>query len=348
MIKATDIAREFAYPVKNVTVLFSALFIFLMLEFAAFGKLLGLFLAFLILPSLFHYLMRILDARAKGKDPGPLEAEDLMWFQGAWSLFMLVHLVVTIYAIYIFGSLYKLPGLLITSVLLAAVIPASLAVLAITRSPLQSLNPKAIGGLIGRTGSDYWILPTYILLAGFVMQWIGSLSWPDILVELIGFYLTLVFFSLTGTVVAPHQFHDEVGIYDPVEPDQADVDVSLLKERTAVLSHAYGFVSRDNRAGGFKHIESWLQRDPDPESAWAWFFEQMLRWEIKYPALVFAQSYLNRLLHDGDDVTAVKVLMRCRHENDAFVPLADDIGLALKAAEHCQNQELIDFLRLRV
>ena len=348
MIKATDIVREFTYPVKNVAVLMSALFIFLMLEFAAFGKLLGLFLAFLILPSLFHYLMRILDARAKGKDPGPLDVDDLYWFRGAWSLFMLVHVAIAIYAIYIFGSLYKLAGLFVACALIAAVLPASLAVLAITRSPLQSLNPKAIGGLIGRTGSDYWILPTYILLAGFVMQWIGSLSWPDFIVELIGFYLTLVFFSLTGTVVAPHQFHDEVGIYDPVEPNQADVDASLLKERTTVLNHAYGFVSRDHRAGGFKHIENWLQRDPDPESAWAWFFDQMLRWEIKYPALVFAQSYLNRLLHDGDDVTAVKVMMRCRHETDAFVPLADDIGPALKAAEHCQNQELIDFLRSRV
>jgi len=348
MIKATDIAREFAYPVKNVTVLLSALFIFLMLEFAAFGKILGLFLAFLILPSLFHYLMRILDARAKGKDPGPLEAEDLMWFRGAWSLFMLVHVAIAIYAIYISGSLYKLPGLFVASALIAAVLPASLAVLAITRSPLQSLNPKAIGGLISRTGSDYWILPTYMLLAVFVMQWTGSLSWPDFLVELIGFYLTLVFFSLTGTVVAPHQLHDEVGIYDPVEPGQADIDASLLKERTTVLNHAYGFVSRDNRAGGLKHIESWLQRDPDPESAWAWFFDHMLRWEIKYPALVFAQSYLRVLLHDGDDVTAVKVMMRCRHESDAFVPLADDIGPALKAAEHCQNQVLIDFLRSRV
>ena len=343
-----DILKEFTYPARNLTVMLSALFIFLLLEFAAFGSLMGLFLAMLILPSLFHYLMRLLDARAKGKEPGPLEVEDLMWFHGAWSLFMIFHLAVVIYAIYIFGSLYKVAGLFISASLLAAVIPASLAVLAITRSPLQSLNPKAIGGLINRTGSDYWILPTYFLVAGFIIQWIGSLQWPDFLVEFIGFYLTLVFFSLTGAVVQPHDFHKEVSIYDPVEPDQADVDANLLKERTSVLNHAYGFVSRDNRAGGFKHIESWLQRDPDPESAWAWFFDQMLRWEIEYPALVFAQSYLNRLLHDGDDVTAVKVMMRCRHENDAFVPLADDIDLALEAAERCQNQELIDFLRSRV
>jgi hypothetical protein len=238
--------------------------------------------------------------------------------------------------------------LFFSATLLAAVIPASLAVLAITRSPLQSLNPKAIGGLISRTGYDYWILPTYLLAAGFIVQWIASLQWPDFLVELIGFYLTLVFFSLTGAVVRPHDFYKEVSIYDPVEPDRADVDASLLRERTSALNHAYGFISRDNRAGGFKHIESWLQGDPDPETAWGWFFEQMMRWETKYPALLFGQSYLHQLLHNGEHATAVKVMMRCRLEDESFAPLADDIGMAVKAAEICKNQELVDFLRSRV
>jgi hypothetical protein len=318
-LNLSDILQEFTYPARNLTVMLSALFIFLLLEFAAFGSLMGLFLAMLILPSLFHYLMRLLDARAKGKEPGPLEVEDLMWFNGAWSLF-------------------------ISASLLAAVVPASLAVLAITRSPLESLNPRAVGGLIGRTGSDYWILPTYFLAAGFIMQWIGSLQWPDFVVEFIGFYLTLVFFSLTGAVVQPHDFHEEVDIYDPVEPDRADVDANLLKERTSVLNHAYGFVSRDNRAGGFKHIESWLQRDPDPETAWAWFFDQMMRWETKYPALLFGQSYLKQLLHEGEHATAVKVMMRCRQENDAFAPLAEDIELAREAARTCGNEDLLKVL----
>jgi hypothetical protein len=343
-LNLSDILQEFTYPARNLTVMLSALFIFLLLEFAAFGSLMGLFLAMLILPSLFHYLMRLLDARAKGKEPGPLEVEDLMWFNGAWSLFMIFHLAVVIYAIYIFGSLYKVAGLFISASLLAAVVPASLAVLAITRSPLESLNPRAVGGLIGRTGSDYWILPTYFLAAGFIMQWIGSLQWPDFVVEFIGFYLTLVFFSLTGAVVQPHDFHEEVDIYDPVEPDRADVDANLLKERTSVLNHAYGFVSRDNRAGGFKHIESWLQRDPDPETAWAWFFDQMMRWETKYPALLFGQSYLKQLLHEGEHATAVKVMMRCRQENDAFAPLAEDIELAREAARTCGNEDLLKVL----
>lgn len=347
-MRATDILREFEYPARNVSVLLSALFIFFMLKFAAFGGVLGLFLLFLILPSYFHYLMRLLDARAKGQDPGPLVVEDLMWFHGAWSLFMIVHLALVIYATYFFGSLYNLVGLLLATILLAAVVPASLAVLAITKSPLQSLNPKAIGGLISRTGPDYWISPTYYLLACLVVRWIASLGWSIFLVEFISFYLTLVFFSLTGAVVRPHNFYDEVEIYDPVEPGREQVEANLLKERTAVLTHAYGFISRDHRAGGFKHIENWLRQDPDPESAWGWFFDQMMRWEIKYPALLFGQSYLSQLLKNGDNMAAVKVMMRCRHESADFAPLAGDLGPAIEAAEQCQSQELAAFLRSRV
>jgi hypothetical protein len=347
-VSVTEILREVAFPARNITVLLSALFIFLMLKFAAFGGLLGLFLLFLILPSLFHYLMRLLDARSRGEEPGPLDAEDLMWYHAPWRLFMITHLVFVGYALWISGSLYKLPGVLVTGMLIAAVLPASLAVLAITRSPLESLNPRAVGGLIGRTGDSYWLLPSYLVFAGFGIHWLGELNWPPFFVDLLAFYLVLVFFSLAGAVVQPYNLHQEVDIYDPVEPEAEVVEERLLKERTSVLSHAYGFISRDNRKGGFGHIESWLREDPDPESGWAWFFDQMLRWENKYPALLFGQSYLSQLLQAGDDATAVKVMMRCRLHDASFVPLADDIPAALAAAEKSGNQQLADFLRSRV
>jgi hypothetical protein len=347
-VTATEVLREFTFPARNVTVMLSALFIFLMLEFAIFGGLLGLFLLFLMLPSLFHYLMRLLDARSRGMEPGPLEAEDLMWYHAAWRLFMIVHLVVVVYALYIFASLYKLPGLLVTGILLAAVLPASLAVLAITRSPLQSLDPRAVGGLIGRTGMSYWILPGYLLLGGFLIQWLGASQWPGLVVDFIAFYLALVFFSLTGAVVQPYNLHAEVDIHAPVEPDVEVIEERLLKERTNVLNHAYGFISRDNRKGGFSHIESWLREDPDPESAWAWFFDQMLRWENKHPALLFGQSYVSQLLQHGDGAAAVKIILRCRLHDEAFAPLAGDLPAALTAAEDSGSQELAAFLRSRV
>lgn len=133
--------------------------------------------------------------------------------------------------------------------------------------------------------------------------------------------------------------------YDPVPGDKVRVDTGLAKERAAALNHAYGFISRGNRDGGFKHLYGYLDRDPEPDVAWAWFFEQMLGWEIQEPALLFGQQYLSRLLGDEDYVAAVKLMMRCRLINDAFKPLAGDSELALLAAEHCQNDELIAILQ---
>jgi putative membrane protein insertion efficiency factor len=126
--------------------------------------------------------------------------------------------------------------------------------------------------------------------------------------------------------------------YDPV-PGDNEVE-ELRKERAAVLNHAYGFISRDNREGGFKHIYDRLERDPDPDDAWSWFFDQMMLWEIKEPAQLFAQNYLTRLLHDGDYSKAVKVITRCRYVNESFLPLADDRELAREAAEACGNEDL--------
>jgi hypothetical protein len=202
--------------------------------------------------------------------------------------------------------------------------------------------------LIGRTGGSYWLLPTYLLSAAVALRWLGAQGMSGFFLDLFGFYLVLVFFSLTGAVVQPYNLHQEVAIYDPVEPDPEFIEERLLKDRTSVLTHAYGFISRDNRRGGFGHIESWLREDPDPESAWGWFFDQMLRWENKHPALLFGQSYLSQLLANGDNAMAVKVMMRCRLHDAKFVPLAGDLEPALRAAEAAGNQELADFLRSRV
>lgn len=132
--------------------------------------------------------------------------------------------------------------------------------------------------------------------------------------------------------------------YDPVpgEPAAAnaiDADV-LLKQRTTVLNHAYGFVSRGNRSGGLQHIYYCLQDDPDPAAAWPWFFEQMMRWESNDAALQFAQRYLRELLHAGLKIQAVKLLLRARLVSERFRPLPDDTDRAIDAAKATGNDEL--------
>lgn len=168
---------------------------------------------------------------------------------------------------------------------------------------------------------------------------------PDLAKKFVDFYFIFACYAVVGATVRPQQLHREVDIPEPLAPDDDQIDASPSKERTAVLNHAYGFISRGNRDGGFKHLYGHLERDPEPETAWQWFFEQMLRWEIQEPALFFGQQYLSRLLHDENNIAAVKLIMHCRLINEAFKPLAEDRELALEAAEHCQNDELISLLR---
>jgi hypothetical protein len=126
--------------------------------------------------------------------------------------------------------------------------------------------------------------------------------------------------------------------------EETERDRHLL-ERTMVLNHAYGIVSRGNRAKGLEYIYKALADDPNDESGWAWFFKNMLRWENPEAALAFAQQYVHELLRYGENVKAVKIMMRCRMVNPAFKPLRDDIELAAAAAEQCHNDELASFLR---
>jgi len=346
-LKATDIGRELLYPATNSSVLIAFVSFFLLLEFAAFGGLLGLFLAVLILPALMRYLMLLLEVRTTGSDPGPPGIELFMWFESLWSLFPIVHVLLLIYSTYIIGGLFGAFAVLAIDLLLVALMPASLIVLAMTRSPAEALRPGAVFGLMQRCGSSYWIAPAFIIVATFTMWWLSTLPVIDFLLELVGFYLLFASFALIGGLLRPFGLNREIAI-PACREATADVSAKRLEhERGKVLNHAYGFISRGNRTGGLAHIRQWLHEDPDPDTAWPWFYDQMLRWEINDAALLFAQQYLHRLLHNGQFLAANKLMLRCREVDAAFRPLTGDAALALKAAEHFHNDDLIRFLELR-
>ncbi len=97
-----------------------------------------------------------------------------------------------------------------------------------------------------------------------------------------------------------------------------------MQERQKVANHAYGFISRGNREGGFAHIREWLEKEIEPDEAWQWFFDEMLKWENKNPALFFAQEYLGQLLDWGHEQEAIKLVSRCLHENERWRPIEEN------------------------
>ena len=337
------VIRAVVYPVTAMAVLVPLLVFWLLVSFAKWGGLLGLFLMFLVIPAVFRFQMIVLEARARGAEPATPDHEFFNWFGNAWTLFPAVIVVLVTWAVYVTSRDFGLAWGSVVIVLASALYPASLAVLAVTRSPLQSLNPVAIFRVLDRCGATLWIASAF-LVAGCWLSYLGQ-GLPEMLASLTQLFVTFAFFSLTGTLIEPYGLFDEVDIPAPLEKTQDEVSANIEKRRVDVLSHAYGFVSRDNREGGFKHIFAEIENDPDPGAAWAWYFERMLGWEQQQHALFFAQHYIHDMFAYGEFTPALKVIMRCRLVDPQFKPSHEDLPAAIEAAENSGNIELATVLK---
>lgn len=342
-IKPVGILRAIAYPLTEPNVLVPLLFFWLMVSFASWAGLLGLLLMLLILPAVIRYQMILLEARAKGVTPEVPGIEFFNWFGNGWTLFPVVTVVALAWATVGAAEMFGTAGGLVMVIFIGVLFPASIAILAITHSPLQSLNPVALARLLGECAGTFWLAG--ILLPVFTWLSIRAEQLPLMLAILVQLLLSFSFFSLVGSLVRPYGLVENIDLPSSPEPDANAAAEGLEKMRRDTLGHAYGFISRGNREGGFRHLFDQIGRDPDPVGAWVWFFERMLVWDSPLPALFFAQHYVHDYLQHGEHVPAVKLIMRCGLIDDQFRPFPADIAAAVAAAEACNNQALAADLR---
>ncbi len=352
-MKPTEFIREFLTPAIVPPVLFALILFYVLFEIASLGRMFGLVLALIlatplvvfVLPALLRYLMVVLEARAYGREPEPLDINLLSWLGNVWTLFPIVHVAAFVYAVYVTASYFGGAAALSVAVAYAMFLPASLIVLAVSHSALASLNPITLFELVKRCGFVYLIGPAFVIAATWVVIRINVALNTDMFTEFVSFYFIFAAFAVFGGMVRPLQLQRELDIPMPASIDEETERDRHLSQRTMVLNHAYGIVSRGNRAQGLEHIYKALADDSNDEAGWAWFFDNMLRWENPEAALVFAQQYVHELLRYGENVKAVKIMMRCRMVNPAFKPLVEDLDIAAAAAEECHNEELASFLR---
>jgi hypothetical protein len=217
-------------------------------------------------------------------------------------------------------------------------------VLALTRSPVQSLNPVAVFRIVRSCGRDYFIVPL-VIIATFLLIWYLVIpGTPYVLTKAAALYASFLLFTLTGGVLYTSSEKIQVEMLPPLEPTAEQLDAALTDERTKVLNHAYAFISRGNRQGGLQHICQWIGNEAAPDLAYRWFFEQMLQWDSTEAALILAQAYLTRLLDRQRDVEAMKLIRRCLIEDERFKPLPEDRHAALAAAGRLGNDDLARYL----
>jgi len=342
-MKPADVLRAIAYPVTEPAVLVPLLAFWLLLMLVSAAGMLGLFLLIVVIPAVFRYQMIVLEARARGATPATPDIDFFRWFGNAWTLFpvpvALLLIGLTIETAQRFGTGWATVFVIFASTFF----PVSIAVLAITQSPLQSLNPVALYRLLKQCGDTFWIAVAFLLAAAWLSA--GAEALPTLLANLVQLFLSFSFFSLVGSLIEPYGLVDDVDIPAPLEKSARDVEDDIEMTRTHELNHAYGFISRDNRAGGFKHLFSEIERDPDPVAAWAWYFKRMLAWENQDHALFFAQHYLHDMLRYGERVPAVKLIQRCRLVDERWKPQREDLPAAIEAAESIGHNELAAVLK---
>jgi hypothetical protein len=350
-LKPAELFRELAFPLTQPALLLAMIFFWVLLGFAKFAGLFGLFLLFLAAPAYLRYLVTILEDRAHGREPEPPTVEMFNLADSAWTLFPAVPIALLIWANHVVSSLDTEPGALATMLVLLPdlvfllLMPAFLAVLGLTHSPIASLNPLTIASVIRRSMPLYLVVPLTLLPVSLGLDVLQSTGLPSFLLDLGTSYRLFLFCSLTGLVMFRSELYLEVDIPDSKEPDVAEVDAKLLAARKAVATHAYGFVSRGNRDGGLKHIQLRIDEEADVDGAYQWFFDEMSRWQSNDAVLYFAQAYLSRLLRLDQDAVAIRVLMRCLHRNPAFRPLEQDRQLLVEILQKHRRSDLITSLQ---
>jgi len=342
-MKPADILRAIAFPLIDASVFVPLLVFWLLLLIVMWAGLFGLWLLVLVIPAVVRFQMIVLEALGRGVTPATPDIGFFNWFGNAWTLFPAPLIVLLVWGTKSVAASFGTASAIIPVLFASVFFPASIAVLAITQSPLQSLNPAAIFSLLSRCGRTFWIASLYLLLLAWLS--VEATTLPGAIACFLWLLYGFSFVALLGRLIEPFELFDQVSIPEPVEKTAEASAAELENDRTRVLNHAYGFISRDNRAGGFRHIFDWINEDPEPVAAWAWFFDRMLAWESPAPVLYFAQHYLHEQLQHGEQVAAVKLIMRCRMIDERFRPLEEDNAAAIAAAEAVSNDDLAADLR---
>lgn len=342
-MSATDILRVILAPLREFTILAPLLMFWTLIALGIWGGVLGIFLLILTLPPLFRFLSFVVESYANGKPPTAFDAEFFNWVGTMWTMFPLLLAILFGVGGYYATAAWGHAGTWLVIVLAAGIVPPSLAVLAITHSGLQALNPLALLRVYNRAGAIFLIAPLYVLALVVLTVEVGGLPlWARIFTTLFTMFSVA---ALIGALIAPVQLVREVDIPDPVGRDASEVAGDLERARTAALGHAYGFISRDNREGGFRHLFDEIARDPDPVGAWDWYFQRMLGWERRNHALFFGQHYVRDALRHGEEKRALKATLRCLHEDPGFRPLSEDRASLVAAAERAGHAELAEVLK---
>lgn len=297
-----------------VIVTFSVL-LFLALK----ASLLGIPLGLLLLTGFFNYTFVLLDSVISGDAEPPVLSIEMMNPVSAPRSLVLLALVLVLFftsraAVHWFG-----PALgIVAGIACAAVLPALLAVQAVTGSTAQAFNLVTAARLMGRLGGDYATIVVFIVAATLTGMFATSLpALPTLLKLAIAMYLWLASFCLIGGIV--RERGDDLGLADAwmPEPFDADEDAGQDRLRTQFVDRIYAEWRGGAHANAWQSVMEQVSNGTNPLTELEWLYERIARWPDPRLANRLAREILPRLMaarRNGEAVDMARARLRADPE----------------------------------
>jgi hypothetical protein len=223
-------------------------------------------------------------------------------------------------------------GLAIVGAPLIAALPASIAVLGLTSSPIQAASPRALFALARGLGRDYLWLTLALLISAVVLYGIARLDAPLSVMLAMAQFTLLFLFALIGGAVLENRHALGIGMLTRAERLAARERQAHEGERGRMLERSYGQLRLSRSLDAWQEIEGWLAAHGGAERAdmeYSLLIEATARWHDPRIADRLARDFLTQLLARGDNGRALDVAERRLAANPGFVPAqADGVRLA--------------------
>jgi hypothetical protein len=315
------VAKVAFSALANPTVIVTAIVYGFLLALAGAAGLLGLLLRVLITLSLFRYGYTVLRNVANGWNHFP--PPDIESTNPFGQLTVVVHSVLFGTLLFLLATTPFIDGPIRWPLLafVAAVFPASAAIMAMTRNAGAALSPAGIASLIGDLGADYVKLLLVSLLLSAVTAFASVMPWYlGLFAEMIGVWTSLALFLATGATLRAHR--NELDLMEGLD----DAEQRELRDRQGqwqkVLDRAYASVRSGLPAQAYRTIKELLDSEGDSLEIYQWTFNGMLAWDEPRHAAMLGERFAKRLWDEGRKHDALELAQRCRKLSPTFVPPA--------------------------
>ncbi len=305
----------------NPTVIMTAIVYGFFLRLADAAGLFGLLLRLLVTLSLFRYGYAILRHVANGWNHFP--PPDIESTNPFGQFTVVVHAVLFGTLLYLLASTPFIDGVLRwwSLAAVAAVFPASAAIMAMTRNAGAALSPKGIASLVGDLGADYAkLLGVSLLLSAFTALTSDVPWYLGIFAEMASVWASLALFLATGATLRAHCA--DLDLMHGLDDAEQRAERDRQAQWQMTLDRAYASVRSGLQAQAYRTVKELLESEGDSLDIYQWTFNGMLVWDEPRHAALLGERFAARLWQAGRKIDALELAQRCRKLSPSFAPQA--------------------------